>query len=81
MNKLNNAALENVNGGTFDENVDLTKAFRMECGVNDAALIQMLYFNCSVVGHVYDQRDKPNQYYDYETYTPLTHAEVMARIG
>ena len=79
MNKMNAAALEYVSGGTKAENLELLEAL----GESDVCLItltQMLYYSCNVCARLHTFACSPNEYHDADTYAPLTHAEVMARL-
>ena len=82
MTKINEAALENVIGGTYAENMELTGAFGIVCGVNVAALTHHLYQKCEVFADLRKSNNTrtANVYYDTDSNAPLTHAEVMARI-
>ena len=80
MNKINEAALENVNGGTKAENFELLDALGVESDVCLITLTQMLFYSGNVCARLHALDCSPNEYHDADTYAPLTHAEVMARL-
>ena len=79
MNRLNDAALVNVNGGDRKELVELKNAFGI-ASADTGWLAQMLYSRCRVGAYLYVDK-RLNEYWDANTKEDLTHAQVLAMIG
>ena len=72
MNRLNDATLGNVNGGSYDECMEIAKALGYEFSVTVRQLVDSLRkFN---VQPVVDPYNGSNRYYVWDTREPLTHA-------
>ena len=81
MKKINVEELENVNGGSREEWFELATALGLptNCSITRKQLAERL--RKFKLRAVFDAWDGKNAYYEYATSAPLTHAEVLERIG
>ena len=73
-NSIKDDELENVNGGTQKENIDLYKAFE----TFDIYEIEDILSNNGIESDL--RNDKDNTYLDFRTGRPVTHEELMEMI-
>ena len=84
MNRINVAALENVNGGTHEELVDLVNALGLPKNIVDARMDEIeetLFYKHKICAWLYCYDCQNNFYRHADTDEVLTHSQVLAMIG
>ena len=84
MNRINDAALENVNGGTREELVDLANALGLptvRVGLRMDEIEEALFYKHKICAWLYCYDCQNNFYRHADTDEVLTHSQVLAMIG
>ncbi len=84
MNKINAELLENVNGGTRREIIELKNALGVEGDDDNKQILEaedLLFHKYKIYGLLYNNSSTPNVYRNVDTGEYLTHSQVMTIIS
>ena len=84
MTKMNVRELENVNGGTRREIIELKNALGVEGDDDNKQILEaedLLFHKYKIYGLLYNNSSTPNVYRNVDTGEYLTHSQVMTIIS